>query len=179
MKTRSPLLLLVLLLGFGLRAGAQTVDPGILQDRVTYAGGGKYLDADGKRLDDDDLAARFGEELFADYRYSQARYRRGIVMTSVGSALILTGLVVDGISAYRMFTDPEVDSDNRWEHMQGALYFLPASIGGVALLAFGIPKIVLENGMMRAFADEYNASLAPVEITFGPQLHGAGLALRF
>jgi len=189
------LLLILSLILVGYAASAQTHTP------VEIKGSRVFME--GKRLTKSEAVSLFSDFHGADRSSEYLRYRSayktglgltvgGAVLTLGGGFTFLTGNIVAIVGGITLpifaivyagagtDTTSEYSSEVFGKANTILNVGLFATLGGVAMLASGIPTLCVYNSRLNHMEEDYNkAYLIPIEVTFGPQRHGFGFALRF
>lgn len=164
---------------------------------------GSRVFMEGKRLTKSEAVSLFsdfhGADRSSEYLRYRSAYKTGLGLTVGGSVLTLGGgftfvtgvaVVVAGGITLPLFAivDAGAGTDTTSEYSSEVFgkantilnVGLYAALGGVAMLASGIPTLCVYNSRLNHMEEDYNkAYLIPIEVTFGPQRHGFGFALRF
>lgn len=189
------LLLILSLILVGYAASAQTHTP------VEIKGSRVFME--GKRLTKSEAVSLFSDFHGADRSSEYLRYRSayntglgltvgGSMLTLGGGVTFLTGNIVAIVGGITLpifaIVDAGAGTDTSSEYSSEIFgkantilnVGLFATLGGVAMLASGIPTLCVYNSRLNHMEEDYNkAYLIPIEVTFGPQRHGFGFALRF
>ena len=189
------LLQILSLILVGYAASAQTHTP------VEIKGSRVFME--GKRLTKSEAVSLFsdfhGADRSSEYLRYRSAYKTGLGLTVGGSVLTLGGgftfvtgvaVVVAGGITLPLFAGVDVIAGTDTSSEYSSEIFgkantilnvgLFATLGGVAMLASGIPTMCVYNSRLNHMEEDYNkADVTPVEVTFGPQRHGIGFALRF
>ena len=189
------LLQILSLILVGYAASAQTYTP------VEIKGSRVFME--GKRLTKSEAVSLFsdfhGADRSSEYLRYRSAYKTGLGLTVGGSVLTLGGgftfvtgvaVVVAGGITIPLFAGVDVIAGTDTSSEYSSEIFgkantilnvgLFATLGGVAMLVSGIPTLCVYNSRLNHIEEDYNkAYLIPIEVTFGPQRHGFGFALRF
>ena len=189
------LLQILSLILVGYAASAQTYAP------VEIKGSRVFME--GKRLTKSEAVSLFsdfhGTDRSSEYLRYRSAYKTGLGLTVGGSVLTLGGgftfvtgvaVVVAGGITLPLFAGVDVIAGTDTSSEYSSEIFgkantilnvgLFATLGGVAMLASGIPTLCVYNSRLNHMEEDYNkAYLIPLEVTFGPQRHGFGFALTF
>lgn len=189
------ILLILSLILVGYAASAQTHTP------VEIKGSRVFME--GKRLTKSEAVSLFsdfhGADRSSEYLRYRSAYKTGLGLTVGGSVLTLGGgftfvtgvaVVVAGGITLPLFAGVDVIAGTDTSSEYSSEIFgkantilnvgLFATLGGIAMLASGIPTMCVYNSRLNHMEEDYNkAYLIPIEVTFGPQRHGFGFALRF
>ncbi len=169
----------------------------------TLVSRGARVFAEGRKLTKGEIDATLSmfsgdDGIGYDVRWTRARrgYNAGIALTSIGSAVVLSGGIACGCglllfvaagmtSPLYMFADGYENLDST---LQQASYMMAGglivALGGVAMLGAGIPLICVNKSRMKRIVNGYNMQyherpLEPVTMNFGPTRNGIGLSLNF
>lgn len=189
------LLQILSLILVGYAASAQTYAP------VEIKGSRVFME--GKRLTKSEAVSLFsdfhGADRSSEYLRYRSAYKTGLGLTVGGSVLTLGGgftfvtgvaVVVAGGITIPLFAGVDVIAGTDTSSEYSSEIFgkantilnvgLFATLGGIAMLASGIPTLCVYNSRLNHMEEDYNkAYLIPIEVTFGPQRHGFGFALTF
>lgn len=189
------LLQILSLILVGYAASAQTYAP------VEIKGSRVFME--GKRLTKSEAVSLFsdfhGADRSSEYLRYRSAYKTGLGLTVGGSVLTLGGgftfvtgvaVVVAGGITIPLFAGVDVIAGTDTSSEYSSEIFgkantilnvgLFATLGGIAMLASGIPTLCVYNSRLNHMEEDYNkAYLIPIEVTLGPQRHGFGFALTF
>lgn len=189
------LLQILSLILVGYAASAQTYAPVEIK--------GSRVFVEGKRLTKSEAVSLFsdfhGADRSSEYLRYRSAYKTGLGLTVGGSVLTLGGgftfvtgvaVVVAGGITLPLFAGVDVIAGTDTSSEYSSEIFgkantilnvgLFATLGGIAMLASGIPTLCVYNSRLNHMEEDYNkAYLIPIEVTFGPQRHGFGFALTF
>lgn len=187
------LLLLPWLILVSVAMSAQTHTPIEIKGSRVFVGEEKLSKSEAVTLFSD----IHGTDRSAEYLSYRSAYKAGLGLTIGGSIFAAGGgvtfvgglaVAVAGGITIPLFAGIDVvagtDSTSEYssEVFRKASIMLNvglyATLGGIAMLASGIPTMCVYNSRLNGIEDDYNKHV-PVELTFGPQRHGFGFALRF
>lgn len=140
-----------------------------------------------------------GVDRSEEYLRYRSAYKAGLGLTVGGSVLAFGGgvsfvgglaVAVAGGITIPLFAGVDVVAGTDSTSEYSSVIFgkanimlnvgLYATLGGIAMLASGIPTMCVYNSRLNGIEEDYNKHVVtPVELTFGPQRHGVGFALTF
>lgn len=194
------LIVLLTFLSVAVAASAQYA-PAQLVPSITIKGSRVF--AGDQKLSRSEAVALFsdvqGVDRSAEYLRYRSAYKTGLGLTIGGSVLTVGGgvsfvgglaLAVAGGITIPLFAGIDVvaGTDSTSEYSSEVFgkanimlnVGLFATLGGMAMLASGIPTMSVYNSRLNRIEADYNKSVqTPVELTFGPQRHGFGFAMTF
>ncbi|MBE6237983.1 MAG: hypothetical protein E7116_07535 [Bacteroidales bacterium] len=183
------LFLLSVTLLMALSASAQYVAADYQSPMYMKAKGGRIF-LDDEKLTRAEAAACFsdmdGVDCSSDYLRYRGAYNAGVGLTSAGAATAVVGtsiVVAGGVVALIVAPFAAIGGETELPRKVGLVPKLGGymTLGGLAMLASGIPLICVYKKRIRTLAEEYNSIAANPRVTmsFGGQPSGIGFAIHF